>query len=262
MPKVNINNTGIYYELHGQGETLLLIQGFAGGSNGWYRQVPVFRKHFQVVIFDARGIGNSDVSAEPYTVPVMEKDVIGLLDHLNISQAHVLGLSLGGLVAQSVAINHPERVARLILASTLPGTSPDYTAPEIKQTIGKTLVNLDVNQTMESILSLAFNSKMYRFFIKCLARPRFASYYGKYFKQMESVGYYNTLDYLHLIKSPTLVITGSNDRIVSPANSDLLASRIPGARLIVIKGGSHALFIEMSGRFNKEILGFLCENQS
>ena len=258
MPKVLINGTGIYYEEYGTGEPLILIQGFAGGANAWFRQVTVFSKKFKVITFDARGLDNSDVSNIPYTVPVMVNDVLGIMDYLKIEKANILGTSLGGLVAQAFAVTCPERLDKLVLVSTFPGTDILKTSPGLKS-VQDIRADMDVGKTMGYFISIAFNKRFYRGTINFLSLLRRKWAYNNYFKQMESIGDYNMVERLHLVRAPTLVITGSDDKIVPPANSELLVKNIPGARLIIVKGGSHAFFLEMSGRFNTEVLHFLGE---
>jgi 3-oxoadipate enol-lactonase len=258
MPIAFINGTNLYYEEHGRGQPLVMIQGFAGNQFAWFFQVMAFEKHFRVITFDARGIGKSSVSKVPYTVPVMVDDVVGLMDHLKIDRAHILGLSLGGLVAQVIAIDHPERVMKLVLVSTLPGTHLEYIAGEVRG-VGNAILNMDVIQAMDYFIKVAFNKRLYRNLIRLLSRPRLVASYSDYFKQMQTVGEYSTVDRLHRINSPTLVITGSNDRLVSPHCSEIIAEKIPHARLVMVKGGSHAFFLEMRGRLNREVLHFLLE---
>ncbi len=257
MPKANINGSGLYYEVFGEGKPLLLIQGFAGGLNAWFRQVPVFKKKYQVIVFDARGLGKSDISPIPYTMSVMEQDVIGLLNHLHIKKAHVLGTSLGGLIVQSVAINYPERVDKLVLVSTFPGTALLGTSAELKKVHDFDLKSGDAGKTMGYFISLAFNKRFYRDMINFLSLLRRKYAYNDYLKEMQSMGHYSVVDRLNLIKAPTLVITGSGDKLIPPCNSEILAARIRGCLLVVVEDGSHAFFLEMSGRFNKEVLKFL-----
>ncbi len=258
MPKANINGSGLYYEEHGQGEPLILIQGFAGNQIAWFFQIRAFEKYFRVITFDSRSIGKSDVSPVPLTIPLLVEDVIGLMDYLKIDKANILGLSLGGLIAQSIAIRYPERVMKLILGSTLPATEVQYVLPDIKDMMQEQTLK-DVSGIMNRVISIAFNKRRYRYIIKLLSRSRLESEYSDYLRQMQSLEHFSTLDKLQQIRASTLVITGSGDRLVSPQCSELIASRIPHSKLIIVKGGSHAFFVEMRGRFNREVLRFLLE---
>jgi len=265
VPKATINGINMYYEVHGKGVPLVMIQGFAGNHQAWFFQTPVFKKYYKVIIFDNRGIGRTDKSSEPYTIETMAEDVIGLMDYLNIDKAHVLGLSLGGMVAQEIAISYPERVSKLVLGSTFAGREINDVHPEMMRALGirEGSTNIDVKsidfrKLMNFMVSSAFNTRLFRMVLVPLSKRSMKSIdVNGYLEQMAAVAGYDTLDRLHLIKAPTLVITGTGDRIVSPGMSDLIASRIPNAKLVKIKGGSHAFFMEMRGRFNKEVLGFL-----
>jgi len=118
MPIAKINRIDINYMVEGQGEPLVMIAGFSADQSLWKSQLPAFKKKFQVVIFDNRGVGKSDKPKGPYSPRMMSEDTIKLMDFLNIKKAHILGHSMGGLIAQEIAINHPERIMKLILAST------------------------------------------------------------------------------------------------------------------------------------------------
>jgi len=198
----------------------------------------------------------------------MADDAIGLLGHLGIDSAHVLGMSLGGMVAQEVAISYPERVRKLVLVCTSPGegeiTDID---PEMLKAIGikegssqPDLRSVDFHKTVSAIVSLAFNKRLYRMVLVPLSKYHLKRVGVEgHLEQMEAVVGHSTLDRLHLIEAPTLVITGTEDRIMPPRSSEEIASRIPNARLVKVEGGSHAFFMEMRGRFNREILDFLRE---
>jgi 3-oxoadipate enol-lactonase len=266
MPKAQVNGIGMYYQVYGEGEPLVMIQGDGGSHNGWFFQTRTFRRHFQVVVFDNRGIGRTDKSAGPYTIETMAVDTLGLMDHLGIERAHILGVSLGGIVAQDIAIHHPERVKKLVLACTTTGEAEDADVhPEMLRVLGVAegstevdFESVDFTNTMNAVISLAFNRRFYRMFLAPLS-----AFYLKqagvegHRQQMEAVVGYSTAAELHRVQAPTMVITGTGDRIVSPRSSEVIASRLPGARLVKIEGGSHAFNIEMRGRFNKEVLDFL-----
>jgi 3-oxoadipate enol-lactonase len=255
----------MYYEVHGKGVPLVMIQGFAGNHQAWFFQTPVFKKYYRAIIFDNRGIGRTDKSSEPYTIKTMAEDVIGLMDYLNIDKAHVLGLSLGGMVAQEIAISYPERVIKLVLGSTFAGREINDVHPKMVKAFAapEGTANIDfrsipIEKVMYQMTSLAFNKRLYRMILLPLSKRSMKSINPEgHFKQMAAVSSYTTLDRLHLIKAPTLVITGTGDRIISPGASEVIASYIPNAKLVLVKGGSHAFFMEMRGRFNKEVLGFL-----
>jgi pimeloyl-ACP methyl ester carboxylesterase len=118
VPKVQANGIQIHYETHGTGAPLVLIGGLGADTFLWFRQVPELCKHFQVIVFDNRGAGESDKPDEPYSVPMFAADTAGLLGALGIERAHILGASLGGMIAQQFAIDYPALLDRLVLAST------------------------------------------------------------------------------------------------------------------------------------------------
>jgi len=118
MPEARINGISINYSVEGKGEPLFLIMGFSGSKMAWYFQRRAFRKHFQVVTFDNRGVGESGKPAGPYSMQMFVDDTVGLMDHLGIEKAHILGVSMGGMIAQHIAISHPERVRKLVLGCT------------------------------------------------------------------------------------------------------------------------------------------------
>ena len=266
MPKANVNGINVYYEVHGQGEPLVLIQGFGGGHEGWFFQTRAFKKHYRVITFDNRGIGKTDKSSGPYTIKTMADDAIGLMDYLGVDKAHILGASLGGMVALEIAIGYPERVSKLVLACTSTGEGEITDIhPEMLRAIGikegSTEVDfrsVDFVKAMSAIISLAFNKRLYRMLLLPISKVHMKlGGVGGHLEQMEAVAGHSIIDRLHLIEAPTLVITGMEDRIVSPHSSEVIESQIPNAKLVKVEGGSHAFFMEMRGRFNRDVLDFL-----
>jgi len=266
MPEVRVNGINIHYRVQGKGEPLVLIMGLGGECGDWVLQARAFKKYYRVITFDNRGVGKSDKPVEPYTVRTMADDTVGLMDHLGVDKAHVLGVSLGGMIAQEIAINYPERVRKLILVSTNAGREEKGEhSPELLKAMGlkegvsdEDIRDVDIGRVMSSLNAHAFNSMV----IKMVAVP-FCSVRAKLFGigglkgQFEAAMTHSTLDRLHMIKAPTLVIAGTGDRIVPPRSADVLASRIPNARLVKIEGGSHTLVAEKRGKCNREVLDFL-----
>lgn len=265
MPKAIINGISMYYEVHGKGEPLVLIQGLGGDHQGWFFQVRAFVKHFLVITFDNRGIGKTEQSKEPYTIRTMADDVISLMDYLDIDKAHILGVSLGGMVAQEIAITYPRRVRKLILGSTFATRRMNDIASGLPRNDGvqedssnAAMQNLKFETLMKFMVFSAFNRVLYRMFFSIMLRMQRKSVDAEgYLGQMRVISGYDTVDRLHLIQAPTLVITGTGDRLVSSHDSDIIATRIPNAKLVKVDGGSHAFFMEMKGRFNEEVLAFL-----
>jgi 3-oxoadipate enol-lactonase len=182
------------------------------------------------------------------------------MNHLGLKKAHILGISMGGMIAQEIAINHPERVMKLILGSTyacddgnLSGLTPEW-APAVDQyqqgQVGP-LMSLMLNRRSCRLVFLPL-AKTKRLFWKPSSVNGFKAHRSACLT-------HQALERLPLIKSPTLVIVGTEDRLIKPTSSEVLAARIPGAKLVKVKRGSHSFCLEMSNIFNNEILKFLKE---
>jgi pimeloyl-ACP methyl ester carboxylesterase len=274
MSTATVGPIDLYYEDLGTGDPLLCIMGFATDSTGWILQTPAFRERYRTIIFDNRGVGRSSKPSGPYTIHQMADDAVGLLDALDIERAHVLGLSMGGMIAQELVLRHPSRVRGLVLAATYP--EPDEDVERTRQftlgALGGSVsaageVQIDVSATnplmfFQHLLPLVFNQEFLATELPRLL-PLFAGalQYGFSMEailgQAEALMGHRATDRLHSITAPTLVLTGDADRLIPPANSELLARHIPGARLVKIPGGSHGFNIETPDIFNREVLGFL-----
>jgi len=266
MPTVKVGDINMYYEVHGQGEAIILIPGLGAGRTSWFRQLRAFKKHYKVITFDPRSIGKSSRPKELYSFRALADDVVGLMDHLAIKKADVLGQSMGGLVAQELAIDYPDRVLKLVLvSSSLAGGPTIPTNPALAEAMGYAegateidFSKVDTRKTMKVVIGMSFNKSLYRIAMQFMSRffVKLEEIDGMW-DQLRAVFGHNTFDRLHLIKARTLVIAGAEDRIVPPHTSEVLAGKIPNARLIMVKGGSHVLTVEMTSRFNREVLDFL-----
>jgi pimeloyl-ACP methyl ester carboxylesterase len=264
----------LYYEEHGSGDPLLLIMGLAADSQAWMFQVPDFAGRYRTIAFDNRGVGRSSKPPGPYTIHEMADDAAGLLDALDIRRAHVVGVSMGGMIAQELALRHPERVRGLVLGCTFP--EPDAEVEQQRQ-FSVTRFGGSVTGTGEMQIDLAaldplsfFQHLLPRVFTEGFIQrelPRLMQLFGGALQygfsleailgQVAAVMGHRTTDRLHQITAPTLVITGDADLLVPPANSDLLARHIPGARLVKVPGGSHGFNFETPEVFNRAVLDFL-----
>ena len=266
MPKAFVNGVSINYRVDGQGEPLLLIMGLAGSMQSWIFQKHVFRKHFRVIAFDNRGVGRSDKPIGPYSMRMMADDTVGLMDHLGIEKTHILGVSMGGMIAQEIAINYPDRVKKLVLGCTFAredetgghtshyfkglGVESDCTDDELRKVSTKMVLTTD--------FSLAFNNRLYRMIVSRLTwvYAILLPTNGVH-AQFVAIVDHDTLDRLHRIEAPTLIITGTQDRIIKHSSTEVIANRITNAKLVKLDGGPHAFFVTMKSRFNREVLDFL-----
>jgi 3-oxoadipate enol-lactonase len=262
MPGAKINGIHIDYMIEGQGEPLVMIMGLGGPRSSWRYQTGFFKKYYRTVTFDNRGVGRSDKPAGPYTIKLMVDDTIGLMDHLGIEKAHVLGVSMGGMIAQELAIDHSERVDKLVLGCTFAKAGTGADSPEMRKAMeayAKSPQNgASQRKLFSAVLDLSFNTWSNRVFILPFAKiaVRFYSTTGMA-EQMRAISTHDTVERLKMIRAPTLVITGTEDRLVNPASSEMIAKLVPNAKLVRVSGGGHSFFMEMHGDFNKEVLHFL-----
>jgi len=257
MPLAKLNGVDINYQVEGEGEPLVMIMGFSARRNGWIRQIPFFKKYYRVVTLDNRGVGKSGKPAGPYSTRMMADDTLGLMDFLGIEKAHIMGASMGGMIVQELAINYPQRVMKLILACTY--ASQDETSGDTLEQAE--FLHLAPEKKARAMIGLAFNKPLYRFIFGLLARAqtRLVGTSGTegIAGQSEACRKHNTLDRLPLITAPTLVIVGTADRIINPVSSEVIAGKIPNAKLVRVEGGSHCFSFEMKNEFNREVLNFL-----
>jgi len=263
MPIANVNGININYSVWGQGNPLIIIMGLGAAKIRWGFQLGPFRKYYRTITFDNRGVGKSDKPTGPYTIKMMADDVIGLMDHLGIEKAHIFGGSMGGMIAQELAINHPERVNKLVLACTF--ARRDETSG-FSSEINKAIEAYERSSRDEAsfrrfssvIMPLAISKWYNRVLLIPLLKIaiRFITLTG-YIAQLEAVAAHDAADRLGMIKAPTLVITGTEDRVIKPISSEVIASLVPNAKLVKVLGGGHNFPTEMRSEFNKEVLDFL-----
>jgi len=264
MPKVKANGIDIHYEVHGAGQPVVLIPGLGADTFLYFRQIPEFSKHFQVIAFDPRGAGESDKPDEPYSIATFAADTAGLLQALGIPRAHIVGASLGGLIAMEFALTYPAMVDRLVLVSTTFG-GPHSVKPGLGSLIQALFVaRRSGNPEADIRRSFAFfTSKQWgrehadivdQYVAWRVAHPQPAYAYNR---QRAAVPPYNAEDRVGQITAPTMVVHGRNDRLVPVRNAELLAAKIPGAKLLILEDAGHACIIDHAEQFNEAAIEFL-----
>jgi 3-oxoadipate enol-lactonase len=248
----------IAYETRGAGEPLLLMHGLGYGRWGWEPLLEPLADDFRVLFYDNRGIGDSDVPPGPYTARQLAQDAVAVLDAAGVESADVVGTSLGGMAAQELALGFPERVRRLVLACTTPGGLSAYPMPQ--QTVDLMLAaptlapEVALRRFVENALAPGASETLVdRILSLRLANP----FDPKGWHAQAAAGVaFDALDRVSRIEAPTLVVTGTEDVVVDPRNSELLAGRVPDARLERVPGG-HLFFWEDPSRFVALVKEFL-----
>jgi len=262
------NGQELYYEVHGDGEPLILVMGIGYDSSLWkLQQVPVLSKRFRVVIFDNRDAGRSSRASRQYTIADMADDVAGLLDGLDIPRAHLLGLSMGGMIGQEFALRYPERVDRLVLsgAGGAPARStfdPIRTWTWIKSRDGSG--ETFAAQQFVWLFSTSFlrNDAAVKQTLALLASNPTPMTPDAYTRQATAYLQHDVLDRLGGIQVPTLVVGGEQDLLTPPWILQEVATAIPGAELRILRGSgsSHLLPLERPAEFNQLVTNFLTDS--
>jgi len=245
----------LYYEITGKGEPLLLIAGRNNDHHLWDLIRGAFAKRYQVIVYDARGVGQSDAPKEPpYTTPIFARDAVGLLDALGIPRAHVYGVSMGGRVGQWLGIEYPDRIGALVLACTTPGD-----AHGLKRSPEAETAFTGADPSKIGAYLYARQIWMYNPFFLWSMRDSIQHPMPDYAQKLHAAASegHDAWARLPEIKAPTLVLHGTEDGIAPVGNAKILAERIPGAELQLIEGGRHMFFLEFQKQVNKLVLAFL-----
>jgi 3-oxoadipate enol-lactonase len=251
MPHLHANGINLYYEEHGSGEPLLLIMGFTVSSIGWRWNIPAFARDFRTIAFDNRGVGQSDKPDAPYSMAMFADDTASVLDRLGIDQAHIFGISMGGMIAQEFALRYPRRVKTLTLGCTHCGGSQAVLSkdPDVLNLLAD-IESADVQQAAVVMTKVAVTPWFIQKHMDVLLQLNQLSLehptpkHGMV-RQMQAVQGHDTYERLPQISVPTLVITGKEDGLVPPENSVTLAQRIPNADLAILANASHLFNIEL-----------------
>lgn len=259
------NGTPIYYQERGEGEPLVLLMGFGADGDVWEKHVAEYEKHFRCIILDNRGVGKSGHPKGPYSTSLMADDTVAVMNHLGISHAKVAGISMGGAIAQELAIQYPQKVSCLVLISTWPFFN-NY-AKTVYENLKKLRVTSKPEDFMELLQLWIFAPPYYEIELDDLKEGQAAAASNKspqtqagFEGQLDACINHDTVDRLHKIKVPTLVTIGEMDIFTPPPFSDILHQKISGSKLVNFPTGGHVHHWEDLPRFNKVTTEFLLAN--
>jgi aminoacrylate hydrolase len=260
MPKVTLGDAEIYYETHGAGTPVLLVPGLGGVGSYWNANIPAISQNHQVVIHDHRGTGQSSRSHIRYSVDQMSDDLLGLMDHLEIEQAHLVGHSTGGAIGQTLAVTHPDRLKSLVIYASWTKADPFFRRVfEARRTLltaaGPAAYvraipvflypdwwvneNIDLLEEREEIGIATF------------PEPDIVA------SRIDAVVDFDRTADLPSIRTPTLVICAKDDILTPPYFARELAGLIPGAELVLLERGGHCASETSPREFNDAVLGFI-----
>ncbi len=261
MPKIKVNDINIYYEIHGEGFPFIMIMGAAGDVNWWTPDIiETISKKFKTIIFDNRDTGRTDKPELDYSIKTFAEDTVGLMDALNIEKAYILGVSMGGMIAQEIALNYPQRIEKLVLCCTQCGGSkgvqPSNKILQIKfwemkreEFFNLTVSFLFTENFIKSNLDYieSYKQRMRKIPIPAESQKR----------QIIAIQHFRTWLRLKNIKTPTLILHGREDILVPPENVEVLAKRIPGAKTKYFENAAHLVFTMEPELFSTTIIEFL-----
>ena len=260
--EANINDAKLYYEIHGQGDPLLMIQGWGMDISGWQNIIYPLSKVFQVIVFDNRGTGRSEVTPGDYTTRQLADDAAALLDHLKIESAHVLGWSMGGMIAQELALAYPDKVNRLILSasSARVNEKSSFIAWANIEAIARGELETAVNWQLSLCFSNALlaNEALLAEVKHRTLNPPYPVTLDGLISQYAAVVSHDRRRQLGSITSPTLVLGAREDGIIDMGQVEALAREIPNSQLRMLPG-AHMYHIEYPHTFAEALIKFVGE---
>jgi 3-oxoadipate enol-lactonase len=262
MPYAKNSGVSIYWEEHGEGDPVLLIMGLGYTLEMWHRTVPILEQGYRTILFDNRGVGRTDVPVGAYSIPAMAADAAAVLDSAGVDhRAHVLGISMGGMIAQEFALQYPQRVRSLILGCTSHGGPEAVLAdPEVLTTLAAR-GTMSAEEGVRAMIPFIYDpgTPMERIEEDLVIRRRTFPTIQGYFGQLQAIFAYESRTRLAQLKAPTLVLHGESDRLVPPENGRRLARLISDARLEMLSGASHIFPTDQPEKSHQAILKFLAE---
>ncbi len=261
MPFAEVNDQRIHYEVEGEGEPLICIAGLGADALSWSFQVPEWSKHFRTVVFDNRDAGQSSAAEGDYEIADMAEDALGLADHLELERFHVLGASMGGAIAQELALGWPDRVATLTLCVTWAGSGE--WGREFSRLWAGQVERTPFEEHVDNLLRLTLSEQYFESSdeVDALRRMALDNPYPQsneaFRRQLGCMGRHEARGRLPALSLPVHVIGAEQDILVPVWKSREIAALVPGATLTVIEGAAHGLNFERADELSARVLDFL-----
>ena len=263
MPTVDVNGQTLYYEVHGEGEPLLCVMGLSADTLAWMLQVPAFSAGYRTVIFDNRDVGQSSMADGPYEIADMAHDALALADALELDSFHLLGASMGGAIAQEVALAAPGRVRTLTLAVTF--AAGGAWARKLAEVWAERVHKISREGHLDELMLLNFSEAFYEneqgveWVRGMMLQHPHPQPPEAFVRQLEASARHDARERLGSLRVPTHVIGGELDILVPVWKSRELAQLIPDAQLTVLASSPHGANVERAEEFNRAVLDFIAE---
>lgn len=250
--------TKLYWEEYGSGDPILMIMGLSFTLDMWFRITPALSKHYRLILFDNRGIGRSDTPRGPYSIRQMADDAAAVMEAAGVSSAHIMGASMGGMIAQELALRYPERVRALLLGCTSGGAFGSK-LPHFRRlplTVGSAKT-LEEREWLFSPLIYADSTPKERIAEDIQVRVRYPQLRAGFLSQFAAILTWSSYHRLHQVQAPTLVMHGDEDRLVPMENGLRVAHRIPYAQFVKVPGAGHVISTDQPEIVDDAVLRFL-----
>ncbi len=264
MPKISLNDIEIYYEIHGEGFPIVMIQGLSANTDWWTKELlESLGEDFKLIIFDNRGAGKTQNIDRNFSIKMLADDTLALMDALKINRFHVFGVSMGGMIAQELVINYPKKVEKLILGCTHCGGSKQILpSQEVIYILNRDHKKITPEKLIDGTIPLLFTED----FIK--NDPEFIESYRQkllkspmssksFHRQINAISRVNNYLKLENITCPTLIIHGKKDVLVPYENAEILNKRIKNSKLFLLDKAAHSFFQPKPEIVINEIKDFL-----
>jgi 3-oxoadipate enol-lactonase len=263
MPTAEVNGQTLYYEVHGEGEPLLCVMGLSADTLAWLLQLPAFSASYRTIVFDNRDVGQSSLAAGPYEIADMARDALALADALGLDSFHLLGVSMGGAIAQEVALAAPERVRTLTLAVTFPAGGA--WARKLSEVWAERVTKVSREAHVDELMLLNFSETFFEdeqgvaWVRGMMLQHPHPQPPEAFIRQLDACGRHDARERLPSLRMPTHVIGAEHDILVPVWKSRELAELIPDAQLTVLAGSPHGANVERAEEFNRAVLDFIAE---
>ena len=259
MPLLSCNSINLYYEVHGEGTALLFIHGLGSSTKDWEAQIDYFSGTYKVIVLDLRGHGQSDKPIGTYSISLFAEDMACLIKKLDIQPAHIVGISLGGMISMQMAVHHPDLFKSMIVVNSPSEFLQDTFKAKFQVFLRFFIVKVMGMRWMGKVLANKLFPKPEHEKIRGDMAERWAQNNPKtYWQSTKALLNWSITEQLHKISCPTLIIAAEFDYFPI-SDKELLASRIKNAKLEIIKDSRHGTPLDQTEIFNNTLAGFLSE---